>query len=162
MLNTSPAEINSFNGMPGIDNRKARVQEMLKLKERAEQMAQSGADPAAVKTMIQEERKALADKFPDETSYKKAVNASTMFKGMSEEAAATSPAPGPEVEAGGFNPGFGMSPNPGAGVTQQAGPPPQAAEIDRLYQQAGFKGGPAPRLSNEPGEIVNMLPHDLG
>jgi hypothetical protein len=165
MLNTSPAEINSFNGMPGIDNRKARVQELLKLKEKAEQMAQAGADPASVKSMIQEERKALAFKFPDETSYKKAVNASSMFKGMSEDAAGNAPPPqSPEAQAGGFNPGFGMSANTGAPTApgRSAAPPPQAQEIDRLYQQAGFRGGPAPRLSNEPGEIISMLPHDIG
>lgn len=163
MLNTSPAETNSFNGLSGIDNRKERIKELMNLKEKAEQMAQAGADPKEVKRMVQEGRKALSSSYPDEVSYKKAVNVAQTFQGMSGGNDGFNAPPMPETPApGGFNPGFGMGApgaTPNAPMRPQA-PPPQEAEIDRLYSQAGFKGGPGPRMSNNPGEIVSLLPHD--
>jgi hypothetical protein len=165
MLNTSPTELNSFNGLPGIENRKERIKELMDLKEKATQMAQAGADPKEVKRMVQEGRKALATSYPDEVSYKKAVNAAQTFQGMSGGNDGFNAPSTPQASVpGGFNPGFGMVSPTGAtpASMRPQTPPPQEAEIDRLYSEAGFKGGPAPRMSNTPGEIVNMLPHDLG
>ena len=134
----------------------------MEIKKEAEQMAAAGVDPAAVKSMIQDRRKALGQTFPDESSMKKSVNAAQKYQQIAGGDFDT-PAPGvPAAEQmGGFNPGFGMS-APGAGAKPQAPAPNPALEreVDNLYQRAGFRGGPVPEGMNDPAALMSILPHD--
>ena len=165
MLNTSPTP-NSFNGLDPLENRKQRISTLMQIKQEAEQMAAAGADPAAVKSMVQERRKALGHEFPDEPTMKKSVNAAKKFQDMSADGFNAPPAApagvGMGEQMGGFNPGFGMS-APGVGTmpSRPAPNPALAQEVDNLYRQSGFKGGPIPEGANDPGQVMSMLPHDV-
>jgi hypothetical protein len=168
MLNTSPTT-NSFTGLDPLENRKQRITSLLNIKQEAEQMAAAGADPAAVKSMVQERRKSLGRQLPDEPSMKKSVNAAKKFQDMSYAAfdgPLSTPAPGGMGadmggQMGGFNPGFGMS-APGAAPRAAAPAPNTELErgVDEMYRRAGFKGGPVREGMNDPGALLSMLPHD--
>ena len=162
MLTTTPTT-NSFNNLDPLDNRKSRVASLMEIKREAEQMAAAGADPAAVKSLIQERRKAISQEFPDEPSMRKAVNASQKYKEIAgSDFDAPAPGASGSEQMGGFNPGFGMS-APGTALRPPAPAPDPALErgIDELYQRSGFRGGPLPEGMNDPGALVRMLPHDV-
>lgn len=162
MLNISSTAPNSFNGLNPLDNRKQRVESLLNIKREAEQMAAAGADPGAVKEMIGQRKKDVANNFPDENTYKKSVNASQKFKEIGGDSfdGSSQSAPGTEAE-GGFNPGFGMGGGAGGVAPMQRGEnSPQARELNELYKQSGFESGPTPEGANDPGAVMSMLPHN--
>ena len=61
--------------------RQKRVEALEKIKEHALERAKQGADSFEVRDFVTEAKKELAYGLPDEEAFKKAVNATQMYKG---------------------------------------------------------------------------------
>lgn len=63
-----------------LEDRIQKVEALNKIKERALEMANQGADALEVRNFVQEGAKELAFKLPDEEAFRKAAEASKLYK----------------------------------------------------------------------------------